>query len=443
MLGFLAIARTTFDIPYAQEKTDALRAALREHFPSILEAEALITDSDGIQSAIRQFRNQPLDVLVVLQATFADSSVITALTDQIDAPLVLWSLPEPAVGGRLRLNSLCGINLAAFALRKRGRRFMPIYAEPTDPGALSRLTQIAKAGAALRALKSAAIGVVGEHPIGFEPCAYDESALRETFGVRLRRYDLDAAFAAADAVDAVRVDARYEALNQQLSNLAELNGAQVRGTLSFHEAMRDYVQADALGGLAVRCWPETFLKRDCAICASSSLFCDSGIPTTCEADVNGVVTGLIMGTISGDVTWGADLVAANAAANTTTFWHCGLAPLSMCDPEFAPRGALHSNRQRPLLLEFPLKPGRATVARLTSAGGSGAYRLAIGTGTMLRAPMQFTGTSGVFQPDASVSALLETIMREGLDHHYTITYGDHGPALRDFAALAGLEVINL
>jgi L-fucose isomerase-like protein len=443
-IGFVSLARTTFDIPYATEKADQLRAQLQHAGFDLVGPDSLITDLDSAQQTATALVDQPLDLLIVLQATFADSTMVTALTETITAPLLLWALPEPQVGGRLRLNSLCGINLAAYALKQRKRRFTYVYANPDDEIALRKVKNTARAGQVVRLLKEARIGIVGEHPVGFEPCAYDESALNTYLGVQLERFDLQAMFATADAIPSDRVDARYAAVAEKLPNLDELNTASVRGTLSFYEAMRDTVKTDNLNGVAVRCWPETFIQRDCAICASSSMLSDSGIPASCEADVNGTVTQLILQTLSGEPAFGTDLVAADIDQNTVTFWHCGLAPLSMCDPEFQPHGALHSNRQRPLLMEFPLKPGRATVARLTAAGNNTAsYRLVIGSGEMLRAPMSFTGTSGVFRFDSPVQSVLDTIMAEGLDHHYALTYGDHMEPLLALAEMLGLPIIRL
>jgi L-fucose isomerase-like protein len=443
-VGFFPLARTTFDIPYATEKAEQLRAQLQQAGFDLVGPESLITDLDTAKQAAESLADQPLDLLIMLQATFADTTMIMALADSVGAPLLLWALPEPQVGGRLRLNSLCGINLAAYALKRGRRRFVYVYADPDDETALLKVKNAARAGQAVRLLKQARIGIVGQHPVGFEPCAYDQDALHTQLGVQLKKYDLQAMFASADAIPSDRVDSRYTVVAEKLPNLGELNTDSVRGTLSFYEAMRDAVEAGNLNGVAVRCWPETFIQRDCAICASSSMLSDSGVPASCEADVNGTVTQLILQTLSGEPAFGTDLVAADVEQNTVTFWHCGLAPLSMCDPEFQPRGALHSNRQRPLLNEFPLKPGRATVARLTAAGERThtAYRLVVGSGEMLRAPMSFTGTSGVFSFDPPVQSVLDTIMAEGLDHHYAITYGDHVEALLLFAQMSGLPVIR-
>src|SRR5437016_7429978 len=106
-------------------------------------------------------------------------------------------------------------------------------------------------------------------------------------------------FTRADAIPPERVEARYTAVGKLLHNLNKMNGDSVRGTLSFYEAMRDTITEDHLNCVAVRCWPETFTQRQCAICASSSLLSNEGIPASCEADVNGSVTQLILQTLSG------------------------------------------------------------------------------------------------------------------------------------------------
>jgi len=92
-------------------------------------------------------------------------------------------------------------------------------------------------------------------------------------------------------------------------------------------------------------------------------------------------------------------------------------------------------------MEFPLKPGRVTVARLSQSGGT--YRLVIGSGEMLRAPVSFQGTSGVLRFDSPVDDVLDSIMGQGLEHHFCLAYGDHAEALTALAAMLDLPVIRL
>ena len=91
---------------------------------------------------------------------------------------------------------------------------------------------------------------------------------------------------------------------------------------------------------------------------------DGGKPGTCEADVYGMATTLVLQWLANEPSFIADLVDLDTESNTAVFWHCGVAPIHMADPEAPRRAAIHSNRRKPLLNEFPLKPGRVTIARL-------------------------------------------------------------------------------
>ena len=62
---------------------------------------------------------------------------------------------------------------------------------------------------------------------------------------------------------------------------------------------------------------------------------------------------------------------------------------------------------------------------------------------MERAPNSFSGTSGVVRFDRPVAEVLETVMEEGLEHHYAFAYGDHRPGLRAVAARLGVPVLEL
>jgi len=82
-----------------------------------------------------------------------------------------------------------------------------------------------------------------------------------------------------------------------------------------------------------------------------------------------------------------------------------------------------------------------TIARLSEA--TGAYRLIVGRGEMLRAPLSFSGTSGVLRFDRPAAEVVDTIMAEGLDHHISLTYGDHLDALLAVARWLDLPVLQL
>ena len=105
------------------------------------------------------------------------------------------------------------------------------------------------------------------------------------------------------------------------------------------------------------------------MCGPAGMMAENLVPCACEADVYGAITQLLLLETSGSPVFLTDLVDMDAGDNTGVVWHCGQAPLSMCDPEYKAEATVHTNRKKPLLFQFPLKPGRVTLMRLSQARG--------------------------------------------------------------------------
>ncbi|MEW6253705.1 MAG: hypothetical protein AB1716_23920, partial [Planctomycetota bacterium] len=255
-LGFVPIARTTFDVPLAEQVTAGARAALAAAGYALIGPDALVTSADEAAAAAAQLAAQPLDLLIVFQATFADSTMLMTLAEHVDAPPLLWAMPEAPTGGRLRLNSLCGITLGAHALTRAGRRYATVCAAPDDPAALAHVDAVGRAGRVRRRLRGARIGRVGEHPEGFETCIPHPVALHKRFGVELVQMALEDVFAGARKANPDTVDALYESLHGRVGGLDEVDEGALRGTLATYVTLREAAARERLAGYAVRCWPQ-------------------------------------------------------------------------------------------------------------------------------------------------------------------------------------------
>ena len=440
-IGFVPIARPTFDLDLARDLTDQVYAAITKAGYSVIGSTDLVMDGESVAARVAALRQADIDMLLVLQSTFADSAMILQLAQALELPLLLWALPEAQVGGRLRINSFCGINLAGHGLRRAGISYDYIYAEPHDRAAHAKLNAFAKAAHVKSRLAGARIGRLGEHPDGFDTCRVNYDGLRSQLGVEVAQYQLEDFFARARQADRQKVAALADELRGVLADFDDMEQDATEGTLSAYLALDDLTREEGLKGMAVRCWPEFFTDLGCSACGAMSLLSDAMTPASCEADVNGAITQLILQWIAGEAAFGSDIVAFDLEADAATLWHCGLAPLSMADPDVAPAAAIHSNRAKPLLMQFPLKPGRVTIARLSEATGE--FRLVIGGGEMLKLPAAFTGTSGRLRFDSGARAVMDVIMDEGLEHHLSLVYGEHQAALAALARILDMPVLRL
>ena len=127
--GVAALARPTFDVPFAEETKNRAFAALEAAGIRTVGTRELLFDRDAAERAIAGIAaSGPIDLLLILQVTFTDATMTVKLAKEATTPLAIWALPEPRIGGRLRLNAYCGLNLAAHALGRAGVPHGSLYA---------------------------------------------------------------------------------------------------------------------------------------------------------------------------------------------------------------------------------------------------------------------------------------------------------------------------
>jgi L-fucose isomerase-like protein len=459
--GVAALARPTFDVPFAEDMKNRAFAALENAGIRTVGPRELLFDRDAAERAVAAIRaSGPVDLLLILQVTFTDATMTVKLAREAVTPLAIWAVPEPRIGGRLRLNAYCGLNLAAHALGRAGVPHGWLYAAPDAPDlaaslralatpAVARPSRARRAAAAadataervLDSLRGAKITVVGRHPDGFDTCEYDERLLFDLAGLRVENVQLGRLFDKARAADPARVEAVRAGAAEQLEGLATVDQEQLDRSFRVFCALEDVQQESHAKGLAVRCWPEMFTEYGCAACGPMAMMNQKQVPAACEADVHGSLSQLVLQELAGEPAWMADLVDITPSDDTAVLWHCGLAPLSMRDPEARAEATIHTNRRMPLLHQFPIRPGRVTLARLSRARNE--TKLMIAGAEVIRAPMAFTGCSGTVRFDRPAAEVGRVIMEEGLEHHFALAYGEHRPALRAIAARWDLPVLEL
>ena len=462
--GVAALGRPTFDVPFAQSMLQQAFDALEAAGIRVVGPRELLFDRAAAESAIESITaSGPIDLLLILQVTFTDASMTVRLAKQATTPIAIWALPEPRSGGRLRLNAYCGLNLAAHALGLAGAPHGWLYADPSRPGLAAELRALAQpvtrpatsarppaapqgqaaldADRVLETLRGTRITVVGASPDGFDTCEYDADLLARLAGLQVATVPLTALFERARGADAGRVAGVKASAQRGVEGLDALDPLQLDRSFRVFCALEDVRHETGARGLAVRCWPEMFTEYGCAACGPMAMMNEQQVPSACEADVNGSLSQLLLQELAGAPAWMADLVDVTPADDTAVLWHCGLAPLSMRDPEARAEATIHTNRKMPLLHQFPIRPGRITLARVSRARNE--VKLMIAGAEVVRAPMAFTGCSGTVRFDRPAAEVAATIMAEGLEHHFALAYGEHRPALRAIASRWQLPVLEL
>ena len=435
-MALAAFGRATFDLAAAAAVLQDSRQALEALPVKVVGVSDLLTDPAAAAAFARQATDAGADLIVCQFTTFVDDRFVAATALAGGPPLALWSLREsPPVGARLSLNSLTGANLAGSRLLRLRHPFRFAFGNPDEPALQARLGAIARAAAQARRLSRLVVLVLGDHPDGF---TFSDPADGALAAARVVRLPLDDLFARARAVPEEEYAPLAAEAARSVRGLEVLPAEQVTRFAQALAVVRDETARVGAGAVAVRCWPEFFTQFGAAACSLVSALNDQGVAAACEGDVLGAITMDMLAALADGPAYLGDMAALDEERDAAVFWHCGAGAYQLASPRTGAVAGRHPNRGLGFTLEFALKPGVVTIARLGE--GPDGLRLLCGGGEALDAPQRFLGTAATVRLAGSepLQARVARLIEEGWEPHYALVYGDVHAAVRDVAALAGI-----
>jgi len=401
----------------------------------------LITSSKDAEKAAKNFKIEDIDVLVIVEGAFTWDNIPVRIVQELgNVPLIMWALPEPPMreDGKLSTNSLCGAIMNCAALRKMGKRCKFIYGSPEGKKVLTSLKKFLKTVAVAKRLRHTKYGLIGYRPTGFYNSTFDELSIRRLFGIETIHLSLIDVLEHSLSIPDEKVRDEVDRIKNK-RKIGEATERDLYSSAKFRKFLVDFSHKNGIDCYDVKCWPE-FFKRNLSACFVISWLIDEGIMAGCEADFDGTITMVLEYYLTGKTPWLADLVHIDEKENTVVFWHCGAAPSSLASDksEIIIQKQFRS-LDRGASIEFPLKAGQVTIARLGITDGE--YRMFITTGEALPTRMILRGNPSIVRMDASVKKLLEAIIKNGVEHHYAIIYGNHKDDLVEVNRLLNINTI--
>ena len=436
---YVPVGVPTFHLESAQEAFDKSKELLREIDPAFLCPEEMLLGIDKLRAWLDSV--QP-DLIVFQNLTFANAAYMAEVLRRFDCPVLLWTLREPVIdGGRLRLNSLTGAYSAANTLRAFDERpFSYVFGSPEELD-LEEAVKAAVAAARVRhAMRGLKLAAVGHTPQGFGFGRALDAELMSVFGVELE------AIEARELIDMARSYSDEDCaafLEKTACATCGLDKTPERNRLDharLYKAYSDYVQANGIGALASRCWPDFFTAYGTPVCTVLSMLNDDGVAAACEADVYGALSMWVGMQLSGEPVFFGDPVSLDEWENTITFWHCGAAACSLARKDTGAEIGVHPNRKIGPAMNFGCEAfPEATIFRI-GREPDGSFRFFLATGEALDKPRQFIGTSLVISTDSDSREIVEKSVLDGFEPHFVVMKGNHVKALEALADMLGFEV---
>jgi L-fucose isomerase-like protein len=432
-LAVACLARTTFDHAAARGIYAKLLGELRtiEAVDWVAGEEPVFEPADAKAIAAR-FASERVDGVVLISGTFHLGHLALEIARDVHAPILLWALPElPYDGGKIRLNSVCGVNLDASNLYKAGiRNYCWIVGDSID-GAWVDAIRIRKA------MSAAHVGILGFRAHGFFNLGFEDLSLYRKTGILLDHYELDEVW--NEEVDGAEVSRRVHQIESLFSTKA-VGPERTRKVAELACKLDAFLAKRSLDAVAVRCWPEFASRFGISPCAAMSVLQSEDRLLACEGDVEGALSMLAHRALGAETPFLFDFSQVDLERDFALFWHCGVAPCNLWDGSCERSLDPYFAGGKGVTADFVLDSGELSVVRLDSADGD--FRIFLQKARAVPMEKELKGTYLKAEFDRPVAEVLSLVVDNGIAHHASVVYGDYIEPFRRLARISGWRLVE-
>ena len=411
-----------------------------------------IGDLEAAREAAGHLSSQRLDFLVLQAAACASGELLEPLA-AVAPRLGLWATPEPVLEGSIQLHSLVSTNHFASIIRRylrdRGTPYKWFLGHIDEPDTERRFRVTFRALKGIKAMASARIGWIGGISPGFYNMLFDEASLESRFGTTVGTHTIEDVVRTARAVETGPAASVVRMATDVATEVTAPSLGMDRNA-RLYLALRRIIETEGYDALAVQCWPSFQEDFDMAPCMAYSLLgSEDGVAVSCEGDVPGAVSMLLMNSMSsrhGSATL-LDLTTLDLEADAALLWHCGVTPRHFGAGNGI-RWVDHVTLGRKSDIRYGVSgdllfaPQQTTIAY----AGDDFRELFVATAEVVdTGKAGFDGTRGWFTrfrlngEPIELMDLVNTVMVQGREHHYAVAQGDLSSELAEVAAWLGMR----
>jgi L-fucose isomerase-like protein len=461
-IGFVPCHRLRFSEEWAVNMRRRVLSSL-ESLPEREKVEVVVPDDsvtrNGLvrndadaEKVIRLFHDREIDGIVIGTMTFGDELPALTIAERMNGlPVLLFGTREAEFtdDGKRRSDSFCGTISIASGLNRRGLPFSFLgICFPEEETFSVGISSFIRTCNSIKGFRYARIGQVGPRPERFETCSINESPMILQFGQKVVPISLADLFHRADNLNPTD---GIESITDEIkstSNCKHVSAKTLNKLARLEIILKRYVSERNLSVLALRCGTEMEEIYGVSACTVLGRLTEQGIMTSCEADINGVLTMLLQYLASLQTTppflfdW---TIQHQTEDNLFLAWHCGNAPMSLRAMTSEVMIKDHSLLS-PILgcekcegtAEFQLKPGIVTLNSLAQYNGK--FSLLVTTGEVIPSEDSLRG-SWCWVKVKNLERLYRTIIEHGFSHHASLIYGDFKKPLDELCRFVGIEAV--
>jgi len=436
--------------PMAQKVADKIGGIIAKYAEIV--CPALVEEEYQAEAAAQMFNAAGVDLIVAVEIAYTKGLVPTRCFLNTTAPVLVWNtqqieyLPENADFDLIMLNSgMAGVPEMTSALLRIGRPFWMVTSLMDDPEGQQELARYIAAAGVMRRLKTARIAIFGHAFEGMTDLMVDQLSLRQFVGPACWPVEPEKVSVAMGEIPTEQVDALVRGESGRYK--IDMETAQLERSCRLALALEKVTRAGKFE--AVASFDQVWLTdpRVGIIPAyATGRLCELGLPCSTEADITTVTAMLMLQEIAGKSTFLENYVI-DFKQDAIILSHDGHG-----NPALASKPSdvtlKHSIYYQGVngfgaSFEFAYAPGPVTNLALVNVAGR--WRLNISEGESIAIqPRPVAAPQMLFKPkNLHIKEWCDAWCMAGSPHHMALAYGHLASQIRIYAAMQGLDVIEV
>lgn len=442
--GFVGFACSSYPRDVITPMVDKARDAVQAEGLPLLSAGLCSTFAEA-DAAIAQLRSQHMDYIIVCIPSWIETPVvIRVLAEFRHLPILVWGL-----GGFSKEGSLvspaapAGTSALCDVMDRFGIRFQHIYEWPDSPLRPHRIREFALAVQTVKKLSHSRIGMMGYADMGLYTTMFDGVSLRAKLGPEVEVFDMLELIQKQDEVNEKELRHFIDTVRREWQFEQPVADVTLERLGKITLAAEKLIDERGYAAISFKCVEGMKKYMQFPPCLVQSILGDR-IPAICEDDALGLVTQLILNSLTGQATtfvetyeFFKDRILVGVCGFVPGRYVCG----AKCASVYGGWGGLNAG----VMSTSAMQTGPVTVARVGYRGDDYFIHVIKAEGLKPRrweelgwnAPApQFPGL------ELLLPVPVEQFVEKIISQHYLIAYGDHIAAVKQVAKLLGMRVVE-
>ncbi len=440
----LSVGEQQYPQDYLGKVIDEINAEVKKMDCNLIGCYKIMNFADA-EKAAEALKEQKVDLFIVKFVSWHITiNAMHILKNFRDVPLLIWGIGGfTDETGKLHAPA-AGAGVTGFVpiIKELGFTYKIIMEEPDAPHAYAEVADYIHAVSCAKTIRAARIGLIGYADMGLYSCAYDKTGLFKKLGIDIENYD---GYGIADLMNAFPEERVKETMDWIRSTTKAQNtvaDAPLEKVARLYLAMKDKADGRMLDAISVKC-VDGITKLGFNPCLAQSLLADKDLSVICECDAYGLVTSIILSTVTGNTS--AFVEHYEVFDNSVLVGVCGFIPQDFIDGDFEIKSANLGEYNTGISNVSKLKTGEVTYGRFYNDKGT--FKLFLAHGTTKPNPKWTELGWEEPTPDFPAALLeLEMPLADYLDkvpgQHVIMVFGDYVEKVKTVCNLLGIEVVQ-